>query len=241
MSYKETIDEHLDIFQADIKEKAIIAIKNIMRDYNEENEFDHYVLAVYADGTEYICTESSFGNASDDIFTSYGKKIKKHTDVFSRIKKHVISDQDKEDLEVSLERIITTAFGVDVLVFIDSGMWSGIRVEVVRMSDIDETKSQVFEYLNSYEEGILKSDKDHEHVITVYRDKSCKMAWVTIDDVCIKGGNNWDFHNGCNGCKIPTYNSVYGYVSVIKRGMIRDGFKVKVADEVEASWYDYIN
>jgi hypothetical protein len=136
--------------------------------------------------------------------------------------------------------IITTAFGVDVLVFIDSGMWSGIRVEVVRMSDIDETKSQIFEYLNSYD-GILKADKDHEHVITVFRDKSCKMVWVTIDDVCIKGGNTWDYHNGCNGCKIPTYNSVHEYVSVIKRGMIHDGYKVKVADEVEASWYDYTN
>ena len=238
MSYKETIEDHLVIFQDSVKENAITAIKNIMYDYNEENEFDHYVIAVYADGTEYICTESSFGNKSDDIFTSFGKKITKHTDVFKRIKKHIISDQDKEDLEVSLERIITTAFGVDVLVFIDSGMWSGIRVEVVRMSDIDETKSQVFEYLNSYDD-LLKDDKEHEYVITVHRDWSCKMAWVTIDDICIKGGNTWDFHNGCNGCKIPTYNSVHEYVSVIKHGMRRDGYNVKVTDEVEESWHEY--
>ena len=35
--------------------------------------------------------------------------------------------------------------------------------------------------------------------IIIYRDESCEMAELYLNDECIMSGNYWDFHPGCHG------------------------------------------
>lgn len=95
--------------------------------------------------------------------------------------------------------------------------------------------TQIIDYFRG--KGVLREDPKHIYKIRVHRDFEVSMAWVTVDDQCIYAGNFWDFHNGCHGCKIPTFTGIGSYVEVLKR-CLKAANRLFEVQEVQASWYD---
>ena len=63
----------------------------------------------------------------------------------------------------------------------------------------------------------IKVMKNGTDKISVYKDKSCNMLLVCVNDVWVMEGNSGDFYNGCHGYyDIPEYNSYMDLVSILK-------------------------
>ncbi len=55
-----------------------------------------------------------------------------------------------------------------------------------------------------------------ENTLTVLVDSDCDMAIISLNDICIMEGNDWDFHNGCNGMyDMPEFNNIEELKNII--------------------------
>jgi len=68
--------------------------------------------------------------------------------------------------------------------------------------------------------------------IIVYRDETCDMVMVTLNGDCIKEGNVWDYHDGCNGDA-----DVYGRYRDLEEFI--DALEIKYPDAT-ITYTDYI-
>jgi hypothetical protein len=64
------------------------------------------------------------------------------------------------------------------------------------------------------------------NTITLAKDSKCKMAAVSVNDVCVYEGNYWDYHNGCHGIHDFPFDSVGGFIRGLKQLALREGMEV---------------
>ena len=123
------------------------------------------------------------------------------------------------------------------ILFGENDDWGIENFYILNVDEILNSKTRVETYLEKY----IVLDKEKEYTFQLFQDKSCKMQWVYFNDVCINGGNTWDFHNGCNGCDIPTYKGAINYIQVLSRGLKSLGYKVTVLETEDKDYIEWSN
>ena len=66
------------------------------------------------------------------------------------------------------------------------------------------------------------------NVILIKTDESCEMAMVLVNDEMIMCGNEWDFHNGCHGFKLPEFNDYYELAKIFEQFFISSGYQSEI-------------
>lgn len=227
------LDDIKSTFKKNIKSVAINNINNLFWLLSKQYEFKKYLLVIDDD-----ISLSTFGNISDQVFIEYGNKIKKQTDIFTHDTSSIpnIPNNIKLQLDSVVSYIISDTFGDKIMLIIEIFDFS-VGIDIVNLDDIDTSTSQIEDYLSKY--NILKNDKNQEYEITIHKDPGCNMAWVKINNVQIFAGNSQDFHNGCYGCKLPSFYGVHSYANVIKSCLVESGYNATVNTNTYHEEYNY--
>lgn len=94
--------------------------------------------------------------------------------------------------------------------------------------------------LDKNQKKVMKYIKDHniplvEHnVILVGVQESCDMAIVELNNHCLMMGNDWDFHPGCHGMKVPDFSSYDELSLLFQNALVANGNEVEII--VDDTW-----
>lgn len=180
----------------------------------------------------------SFGRHLDKLNFCYKNDslLNKYKDHLVKIDDYLYSSFDKfqddelgEKIKQHVLSVVPEELQDDHILYAHPYGYGMVKVKTCKISDIDLRYNQVEEYLMKY--GI-ELNKDNVYTFQMFYELEARMHWVKVNGQTINYGNTWDFHNGCNGCKIPSYNGASSYISVLARGLKSKGYKVEILDPV---------
>ena len=88
----------------------------------------------------------------------------------------------------------------------------------------------------SFKEYLAHNEIDVDNLpqvvtVEVMRDESCDMAYITVNDVSVHYGNDWDFHDGCLAHPdIGEFNSIEELTEIIEIGLNELGHAVEIVN-----------
>ena len=95
-----------------------------------------------------------------------------------------------------------------------------------------DTQKKVIKYIEDN-----KIELKESNIITIGIQKSCEMATVDLNGDCLMMGNYWDFHNGCHGMDIPSFNSYSELATIFEDALIANCKTVQIV--IDNEWkYD---
>ena len=67
--------------------------------------------------------------------------------------------------------------------------------------------------------------------VEIMRDSDCDMAYITVNDISVHYGNDWDFHDGCLAHPdIGEFNSIEELSEIIEIGLNDLGHAVEIVE-----------